>query len=72
MTLGPIGAVTGGRCHGLAGATRLLVVGNGLVSVGRVTLRGKVRSWTERMEAEQAAWRAPGVLTVNDQVTIGI
>jgi osmotically-inducible protein OsmY len=37
---------------------------------GSVTLRGHVRSWTERQEAERAAWRAPGVTTVTDKVSI--
>lgn len=38
---------------------------------GKVTLPGRVRSWTERQEAERAAWRAPGVTMVNDRVSIG-
>jgi osmotically-inducible protein OsmY len=38
---------------------------------GRVTLKGMVRSWTERKDAENAAWAAPGVTTVDDQITIG-
>jgi osmotically-inducible protein OsmY len=37
---------------------------------GRVTLRGKVRSWTERRDAESAAWAAPGVTTVEDLITV--
>ena len=37
---------------------------------GAVTLRGSVRSWSERREAEQAAWAAPGVTKVDDRLTI--
>ena len=36
-----------------------------------VTLRGNVRSWVEREEAERVAWGAPGVTNVKDLITIG-
>jgi osmotically-inducible protein OsmY len=39
---------------------------------GKVTLRGTVRSWAERSDAENAAWSAPGVSTVDDQLAIQI
>ena len=38
----------------------------------KVILRGTVRSWFEREEAERAAWRAPGVRSVDNRITIGI
>jgi len=37
---------------------------------GKVTLRGKVRSWAERSEAEHAAWAAPGVTNVKNEIRV--
>ncbi|APW60546.1 BON domain-containing protein [Paludisphaera borealis] len=37
---------------------------------GKVTLRGDVRSWAERQEAERTAWSAPGVVQVEDLITV--
>jgi len=37
----------------------------------RVILRGTVRSWAERNEAERAAWKAPGVRMVDNRITVG-
>ena len=37
---------------------------------GKVILRGSVRSWVEREEAQQAAWAAPGVTAVENQLAV--
>jgi osmotically-inducible protein OsmY len=47
-------------------ASRVTVETNG----GEVILRGSVRSWAERQEAERAAWSAPGVMNVDDRIIV--
>jgi len=37
---------------------------------GTVTLRGSVRNWQERTDAESAAWAAPGVTRVEDDLAL--
>ena len=37
----------------------------------KVVLRGTVRSWAEREEAERVAWLAPGVTHVDNRINIG-
>jgi osmotically-inducible protein OsmY len=37
---------------------------------GKVRLSGRVRSWAERDEATRAAWPAPGVHQVDDDLTV--
>jgi osmotically-inducible protein OsmY len=39
-------------------------------SDGKVTLWGNVRSWMEKDEAETAAWAAPGVTQVKNQISV--
>jgi osmotically-inducible protein OsmY len=31
-----------------------------------------VRSWAERTDAERAAWSAPGVTAIDDQIVVGV
>jgi osmotically-inducible protein OsmY len=47
-------------------ASRVTVETNG----SEVILRGTVRSWAERQEAERAAWAAPGVAKVDNRIII--
>jgi osmotically-inducible protein OsmY len=47
-------------------ANRITVETNG----GEVVLKGTVRSWAERQEAERVAWSAPGVTKVEDRIVI--
>jgi osmotically-inducible protein OsmY len=37
---------------------------------GEVTLRGKVRNWSERQEAQETAWSAPGVSQVHNEIRV--
>lgn len=39
-------------------------------SGSKVILKGKVRSWAEKKDAENAAWLAPGVSAVENQIEI--
>jgi osmotically-inducible protein OsmY len=40
------------------------------VQGSKVILRGTVRSWAEKDEAERAAWQAPGIIEVSNQIVI--
>jgi osmotically-inducible protein OsmY len=55
---------------------RSALIDSGRVTVeatdGKVVLRGNVRSWTERQDAERAAWSAPGVSAVEDHLTVAV
>ncbi|AWJ92578.1 BON domain-containing protein (plasmid) [Azospirillum baldaniorum] len=47
-------------------ANRITVEANG----SEIVLKGTVRSWAERQEAERAAWAAPGVTKVENRIVI--
>jgi osmotically-inducible protein OsmY len=47
-------------------ANRITVEANG----SAVILKGTVRSWIEREEAERVAWAAPGVTKVEDRIVV--
>jgi osmotically-inducible protein OsmY len=36
----------------------------------KVVLKGTVRSFAESEEAERAAWSAPGITSVDNQITV--
>jgi osmotically-inducible protein OsmY len=54
------------RRSALIDANRVTVEASG----GEVVLKGTVRSWAERQEAERAAWAAPGVIRVDNRITV--
>ena len=43
-----------------------------LADQGKVTLKGTVHSWSAREDAERAAWSAPGVTWVKDELVVGV
>ena len=42
------------------------------VQGSKVILKGTVRSWAEKQEAERVAWLAPGVTSVDNRIKIEI
>ncbi len=54
------------RCADIE-SERIKVVSSG----GEVILSGQARSWAERDDIERAAWLAPGVFDVQNQIVVG-
>jgi osmotically-inducible protein OsmY len=40
------------------------------VQRSKAILKGKVRPWAEKHQAEEAAWRAPGISSVENKIDI--
>jgi len=56
------------RRHAEIDAQRVTVEVNG----SEVILRGVVRSWAERQEAERVAWSAPGITKVDNRIVVRV
>lgn len=56
------------RRNAIVDARHVIVEAHG----GEVTLRGEVRSWAERDQAQQTAWAAPGVTQVRNEITVRV
>lgn len=54
------------RRNAIIDAHRITVDARG----SEVTLRGEVRSWAERDQAQRTAWAAPGVVIVKNEITV--
>ena len=54
------------RRDALLDASQITVLTDG----DKVTLKGSVRFWAERDDAETVAWAAPGVCEVKDDITV--
>jgi osmotically-inducible protein OsmY len=54
------------RCLAQVDADRIVVDTEG----SEVLLRGEVRSWSERDQAQRSAWSAPGVTAVKNELTV--
>jgi osmotically-inducible protein OsmY len=42
------------------------------VDGGKAILRGTVRSWAEKEEAERVAWSAPGITEVENRIVLDV